>query len=598
MNLIPVAVIVPLLAAALLLALEKVLPKRLADGFALLVAIFVAGLCLVISLETLDQPEAYWFGGWRIQNGVVLGIAFVADPVGAGVAAFAAILFSGTFLFAWGFFGDTGTRFHVLMLVLLAAMVGFCLTGDLFSFFVFFELMSVTAFALTAYKLESASLEGALSFTVVNTIGSFLMLAGIGLLYGRTDALNLAAIGGALDGHQADALVAMALVLILAALLIKAAAAPFHFWLADAHAVAPTPVSVIFSGIMVSIALFGAARLIWTAFAPLDQVAPAFRDLLLYLGTFSSLLGGLACLIQRHVKRLLAFSTISHVGIMLVGLAALTAPGLAGMLIYLVGHGLVKGALFMGAGILMAECQDIDEIRLRGRAKHLPLTGLTFAAGALLLAGLPLGAIHEGHHLISAAVEAQHPWIPLALALGSALTGGAVLRATGRIFLGLGPASNGEAEGPGKPEHETPGRPVWLMLIPILSFFAVACLAQGPAVTDTVLDLAQGFADHDAYGQLVLEGGSGAREPSSEGHAAPEAPSSPILPWVSVLLALLVAGLQLLRERLPAPLVWLSSLVLRPVFQGLDRLHNGRIGDYAAWLAIGLALLGGAFVLP
>src|SRR5689334_7539916 len=133
------------------------------------------------------------------------------------------------------------------MLACGAAMTGFVLSGDIFIMFVFFELMSVCAFALTAYQVEEAGpIQGAFNFAVSNTIGAFLVLLGIALLYGRTGSLNLAEIGRRLteDGRH-DGLVVAAFSLITCGFLGKAAMVPFHFWLADAYATAPAPVCVL-----------------------------------------------------------------------------------------------------------------------------------------------------------------------------------------------------------------------------------------------------------------------------------------------------------------------------------------------------------------
>src|SRR5205823_7842205 len=127
----------------------------------------------------------------------------------------------------------------------------FALTDDLFNLFVFFELMSVAAYALTGYRVEQPGvLQGALVFAVTNSIGAFVILIGIALLYGRTGALNLAQIGDALAQGRLDGLVIGALVLLTVGFLVKAGAAPFHFWLADAYAVAPAPVGALLAGVM------------------------------------------------------------------------------------------------------------------------------------------------------------------------------------------------------------------------------------------------------------------------------------------------------------------------------------------------------------
>lgn len=226
----PVAV--PLTIAALLAAVNQHIHRRLAD----LLAIAAAGYCLwasvLLMLRSSHMPIVYWMGGWEPRNGVAIGISFVIDPFGAGLAGFASFLTLIALVFSLQYFDSVGTLFHVLMLAFMGAMCGFSLTGDVFNLFVFFELMSAAAFALCGYKTEeSGPIAGALNFGVTNTIGAFLALSGIGLLYGRTGALNMAQIGKSL-GQTHDGLVVTAFVLISCGFLVKAAirAIPLLAW--------------------------------------------------------------------------------------------------------------------------------------------------------------------------------------------------------------------------------------------------------------------------------------------------------------------------------------------------------------------------------
>ncbi len=584
----PLAVVVPLSVAGILLMFSHVLPKPVPDVAALLTALAVGVICGVMAAHTAHQPLVYWFGGWAPRHGFPIGIGFVVDRVGANFAAFIALLFATALVFAWGYYDEVHAHFHVLMLLFLAGMVGFCLTHDLFNMFVWFEVLSVAGFALTGYQLRTSALEGALNFTIVNAIGGYLILAGIGLIYARVGALDFSALERGVAAMPKDVVVEAAFLLLSTGFLIKAAQVPFQFWLADAHAVAPSPVSVIFSGAMVAIGVFGVARLEWSVFAPSAAIHAVIHTLLLGIGGASVALGGVMALLQRHVKRLLAFSTISHVGAMLLGFALLNREGLAGMFIYMVGHGLVKGALFMIGGILLARAGGIDEINLRGKGRKVWPAGVAMAAGGLLLAGLPLGLMHLGSGFIE--VGANHAgaaWVQAALLFGMACTGGAVLRAAGRIFLGLGAAAGEEAGGPTDEDFEKADRPLWLMLAPAALLIALAMFGAGGAA-DYATQAAQGFMHPDGGAVLGLS-------PIAAGTASPlPHPHGAALDWASVAAALAIAAFGLGRARLPAFALNIAGVV-RPVLNGLQELHSGDVRDYVVWVTVGLAVFALAF---
>ena len=253
---LPVAV--PLLVAGFTTALRQFVPGRWLNVLAILTTVFTATVCGLLFAQSLDGPIVYWFGGWQPQGTVAIGISFVVDPIGAGFATLAAFLFAAALLFSSKYFDDVHALYHVLMLTFLAAMCGFSLTGDIFNQFVYFELMGAAGVALCAYRSEEPGpVQGALNFGITSSVGALLILSGIGLLYGRTGALNMAQIGLALEQTGPGKLPTIAFLLMACGFFVKAGIAPFHFWVPDAHGVAPTPVCILFSGVMDQLGVYG-----------------------------------------------------------------------------------------------------------------------------------------------------------------------------------------------------------------------------------------------------------------------------------------------------------------------------------------------------
>jgi multicomponent Na+:H+ antiporter subunit D len=605
---LPIAV--PLLVGGLLVATHWFTPRWLGEWVSLVTAIAATALCALLVAGSDHEPIVEWLGGWQPRHGVALGVSLTIDPLGAGMATLAGVLVSGALLFSWRYFETAAGLFHPLMLVFLAAMVGFCLSGDLFNMFVFFELMGVAAYALTGYRVEEAGpLQGAINFAVTNSTAGFAILIGIGLVYGRTGALNLAQVGAALSGQPPDALVVVGMALIVLGFLTKAAAVPFHFWLADAHAVAPTPVCVLFSGAMVELGVFGAARVLSTAFGEsLAPVAGDLRAVLVGLGVTTALVGGAMCFAQRHLKRLLAFSTLSHMGILVAGIGFLGGKALGGVATYALGHGLAKGALFMCVGVLLHRFGDVDEYDLRGRGRALPVVGAVFATGGLLLASVPFGTTFYGKSLLtSSALEQGFPWLPGVIVVASALTGGAVLRAAGRVFGGWGPERPTEEDEESRAQaraarhdetFETTGpheRTPALMVLPaVLLMLGAVAFGLVPGLVPFLERAAGHFRDESAYLTAVLLGHAPHYLPTRESHVkAFDFLYAGGATLGAVGLASIVLFGRDLLERVPRGLRGPSSRGLHEV----RALHSGHIGDYIAWLTAGVTVLCGTFLL-
>jgi multicomponent Na+:H+ antiporter subunit D len=357
---------------------------------------------------------------------------------------------------------------------------------------------------------------------------------------------------------------------------------PFHFWMADAYAVAPTAICLLFAGAMSELGLYGLARVYWTAFAgPLGPHAEALRDVLLVLGLATALLGGVMCAAQRHLKRLAAFATVAHMGILLCGIALLSDAALAGVAVFVVGDGLVKASLFVSAGALEHRRGSVDEAALYGRGRELKALGTVFAIAGLALAALPPFGPFLGRAMIEDAATKQGlGWIAPILVVASALVGGGVLRVVRTVFLGRGAVPPRHPACRDAVAEETDlerGRTPWPTIATGATLLVLG-LAWGlvPGLIDAATHAAARFTDHAGYAASVLQGAA-ASAPAPAG----EAPTAAA--WLYGLASGVLA---------------IVFALLRTVPEGpLRALHSGRIGDYVAWAAVGAAAIASAFAL-
>ncbi|WP_067674933.1 complex I subunit 5 family protein [Nocardia miyunensis] len=586
----PLVIALPIAGACLLLALGRHVSRRVIDSLALAVAAAGTACAGCLLYAAGHGAVVTWAGGWRPTAHFAVGIVLVADQVGAGAALLVAVLTLLALLFGWHYFDDLQAHYPALMLLFSAGMSGFALTGDLFDMFVFFELMSVAAYALTGLKNEEPeSVQGGLNFGVINSLGAYLCLFGIGLVYARTGQLGLPQLAAELAGHGRDIVVIVGFALVVTGWLVKAAVVPFHFWLADAHAVAPAPVCVLFSGVMAPLGIYGMARLYWSGFRV--ALAPAaVHRMMLVLALVTAVLGAVMCLMQRHLKRMLAYSTIAHIGLFLLGIAALTPAGVAAAALYLAGHAAVKGALFLMTGIILSQYRSLDEHRLFGRVRH-PGIGALFVVAAVMLAGLPMTGAGLGKALLEE--SGRSGALTATVIVVSALTGAAVLRAGLRVFFGSGDrpgVANTEQETTGaheQPDAATPaGRPPATMVGAVVALLALAVALGVPAVAGAAGPAAAQFCDSLGYRTRALRG------------IATVAPGGPHIEWTatgiawgaaSAALAVAIAACALFLP--PKLLPRTVSRSTRTLTTALHRLHSGHLGDYAAWLMVGAAVV-------
>jgi proton-translocating NADH-quinone oxidoreductase chain N len=315
-------------------------------------------------------------------------------------------------------------KYHALLNAMIAAMLGLGCAADLFNLWIWFETAAVASYMLVAYHSDQpASLEAGMKYLVQNSVGSMLVLIGIGLVFSQTGTLNLAALRTAIiAGAGSKPLFLAAGALFCVGFGVKIAMVPMHTWLPDAHSQAPSGISAMLSGVVIESGIVALLR----GLAVVSEVTNAWGAILLAFGAVNMIVGNLLALRQTQVKRLLAFSSLTHVGYMLLGLGfAISfgqAEGAQGGAFHLLTHAAMKGLAFLAAGCLLFALRlsrgdhgPLEREDLAGAARRYPLTALAFTIALLSLAGLPpLGGFMSKWQIF---VSGVHTANPLAIAL-------------------------------------------------------------------------------------------------------------------------------------------------------------------------------------
>jgi multicomponent Na+:H+ antiporter subunit D len=593
-ELVPLVIALPLICAALLAAVGTHLPRLVPDVLAIACAAAVTGMTLTLTLHSGDRTIVYWFGDWKpVADGFPWGIGFVVDQFAAAEATLAAVAVLAALVFSWGHFESIRHLFYSLMLAFLAGMVGFVFSGDLFNIFVFLELMSVAAYALSGYHVTRPEvLQGALDFAVLNTIGTLTLLMGIAVLYGRTGNLNLVGIGTVLARDHPSGLLVLALTLITVGFLVKAGTAPFHFWLTDAYGVATAPAAAIFTAVMSDLAFDVYSRVHATVFAPTLGGDDAVRHALLALAVLSAVIGAVMCFLEADMKRQLAFMTVSNGGVVLAGIATQTDTGLAGSIMYIIAAGLLRGALMLCLGMLIVRLGSADEMVLhgRGRTGH-PVLAFLLTLCALGVAAPPgFGPFLSLTLVYDGLTASGYAWVAPVLAVCVAVSAAAPLRAVARIFLGWGSAHDPTLTSQEtKPRHFPDGHHrLWPLIAPLVLALTGYLLSLAPDLPGQAIKAAAQLHDHAAHARLVTQGIAPPATPLP-GHAIP------LRDWlygvVSFAGAFLVAAVGLWWQRLSVRAQKPIRTCLRPPIIAVKTIHSGSIGDYTTWLIVATAAL-------
>lgn len=381
----------------------------------------LAGLALVLARGTVRYAVAAWPPPW--------GIELVLDPL----SAFMAVTIAGTATVALAVADrgpggrPGGPAFHALALVYLAGLLGIVASGDLFNIFVFLELSAIASYALVASAGGPALLAG-FRYLILGTVGGSFYLLGVGLLYAVTGTLNIADLAArAADVSGSPALLA-GTTLVLVGLAVKAGLFPLHAWLPDAYTHAAPAVANLVAPIGTKAALYLIARLLVHT---LDQ--PGAAAVLLWAGAAAVVGGGALALRQRDMRRLLAYSSVSHVGYIALGLGLGNISAQVGAYLHILAHALAKAALFVAVGVAAAAGRGTG-LGAIGRA--MPVTAASAVAAALSLIGVPPSAgFFSKWYLLRGAVEAGQYVAAVVVLVGGLLAAAYAYRLTERVWF-------------------------------------------------------------------------------------------------------------------------------------------------------------------
>ena len=402
-SLVPLLVAVPFGVAFLIVILAHVRGARRLTG-ALAAAATLVNLVVAVCLLNSGSVSIF-VGTWGGDK--TLGIEMVCD----GLSQFMAVVINLVALVSIIFAGAYMRRFtkvwlfEALFLLMTGAMNGVVLAGDMFNLYVFLEIAAIASYALVGFGCESEELEAAFKYLILGTVGSAFILLGVAILYSLTGNLNMAKVAEGLKTvGQTSPAVLLAAASILGGLALKAAMVPFHAWLPDAHPSAPAPISAMLSGVLIKAAgIYALARVVFGVLGPQTE----YGVILIVLGAASMVIGGLLALGQWDLKRLLAYSSISQAGyiVLALGVAAEVASRagfaqdnqlksvaglcLFGGLFHLFNHAAYKSLLFLASGSIEQQVGTRQLKEMGGLTRQMPVTSFCCRVGALSIAGVP-----------------------------------------------------------------------------------------------------------------------------------------------------------------------------------------------------------------
>ncbi|QRN85560.1 hypothetical protein JR334_11525 [Clostridia bacterium] len=340
--------------------------------------------------------QTFVLGDWTLAS----GIAFKIDNLSLAFIGLSIFLWWLVLLYAWEFHGKDN-KFLFFLLFLEGTFLGLLMVNDLFTFFIFIDIITILSTILVVYKKDGWSLRSGLYYLLINSMGMLTYLMGFIIIYLLTGTLNWDLASSRLQALPPSLAITTAYILMSASVTVKAAFFPTFNWLSRAHGSAPASISALLSGLLVKGGLYGFIRI-----QELFGGSP-LGDFYFYLGFITALTGIAFAISQKDIKQILAFHTISQVGIILIGISSIQTDIYYGGLIHLFNHAMFKSLLFMGAGVIINHYRTRRVVEIRGVFKRFPLLSIAMFVGILAITGTPFFNGYLGKYIIAHELEGR-----------------------------------------------------------------------------------------------------------------------------------------------------------------------------------------------
>ncbi|MDW7728757.1 MAG: proton-conducting transporter membrane subunit [Bacillota bacterium] len=487
-------------------------------------ALLTAATALYLTVELFLTVQSGYTVTYDLPALAGISIGFRVDLLGSVFALFTAIIWFIAVAASLPYMAHDKrqNRYFTFLILSLGGCIGVFLCGDFLSLFLFFELMTLAAYALVVHTQTGDALKAGANYLYLGVVGGLALLSGIILLKNNIGTVSIEPLlqSVVLTGSTA----ALIAVLMIAGFGVKAGMIPLHIWLPQAHPVAPAPASALLSGIMIKTGAYGIIRVVTMLYTPGQDYAESalwhytanFGHVIIWMGIMTMLLAALMAVLQNNAKRLLAYSSISQMGYILMGIGAAGylgydgAMGFGGFTYHIINHAFFKSGLFILFGIVYTRLHEVNMGNLGGLWRKFPLTFVAFLVCAFGITGIPgfNGYVSKTllHHAIVEAFEHHHLWdlwtAEKLFMLTSGLTVCYITKLVITVFLGkIKPETNKKLSGKGQGEG-------WIERAVALSFIgAIVFLGLFPdlMIKKVIVPMSATFTYNDYYVNYLLK---------------------------------------------------------------------------------------------